>query len=263
MKSLIVCFLILFSYPVNLAAQAPNSLPLNHNCTVYRGFLAGDAAVWKQGIAEQEAIYLKTRDNSDLYVLILSKYGYIGFIIGLKKEEEAKEVIESAEKDVEILASDKRFSARVSAMSGALIAMKISLAPMKAPYLGMKSLRYIEESVEADSNDPAGWVEMGNARFHMPSMFGGSYEEAVKAFSTAVALFEKSSGEMKCNWHYLHALVWLARSNENLNQFEEAKVIYEKILQIEPECLWVKMELYPALLRKRAILPESAFTNLF
>jgi tetratricopeptide (TPR) repeat protein len=230
-------------------AGYPFAVPV-HNCDVYRGFLSGDMNIWIRGITAQEELYRKSRSNDDLFVLILSKYGYIGFIIGMKKSDEARDMLASAEENVEILAKDKAYTARATALRGALIAMRISLNPLKATYLGMRSLRQMEEALKIDSNDPTGWVEMGNARYHMPSVVGGSYKESVRCFSQAITLFEKNPASLKCNWHYLHALVWLAQSHDKLGDLAEAKRIYEKILKIEPEFQWVKRELYPDLIKR-------------
>lgn len=221
-----------------------------HNCDIYKGYLSGELSAWSKGIDDQEAKYARSGSSDDLYVLILSKYGYVGYLISLKRDSEARTVLGSAEKNVEKLSSDKSFAARASAMNGALIAMRISLNPLRATYLGMRSLRQMEEALKIDPDEPACWVEMGNARYHMPSVFGGSYSEAVRCFSQAITLFEKNPAMIKCNWHYLHALVWLAKSYEGMDDNKKAREVYEKILKTEPEFLWVKTELYPSLLKK-------------
>jgi tetratricopeptide (TPR) repeat protein len=239
-----ICLIFVF-----MAFVAPG-ISQTHNCDVYRGYLSGDMEVWTRGIADQEKRFNISGNPDDLFVLVLSKYGYIGYLISMKREGEAKEIIDSAEKNVEKLSADRRYVSRASALSGALIAMRISLNPMRATYLGMRSFRQIEESLKLDQNDPAGWVEMGNARFHMPAIVGGSYSEAARCFSRAVELFEKNPAMLRCNWHYLHALVWLAKSHESMNNLKEAREIYEKLLRLEPDFQWVKTELYPALLKK-------------
>jgi tetratricopeptide (TPR) repeat protein len=45
-------------------------------------------------------------------------------------------------------------------------------------------------------------------------------------------------------------LTLLARNYESLEQYEQAKQTYEKILHFEPDYKWVKNELYPALKAK-------------
>lgn len=250
MNRLILIFLAIFSAMMPAAGQTAGPTVPSHNCNVYRGFLSGDMDVWTKGIAQQEEKYRLSRSSDDLFVLILSKYGYIGFIIGMKKSDEAKDMLSSAEDNVEVLVKDKAYTARATALRGALIAMRINLNPLKATYLGMRSLRQMEEALEIDSDDATGWVEMGNARYHMPSVVGGSYKEAARCFSQAVTLYEKNQTNLICNWHYLHALVWLAQSHDKLGELAEARRVYEKILQKEPEFQWVKKELYPDLIKR-------------
>lgn len=242
-----IIFLVL---PISMEAQPLGEPLVVHNCNVYQGYLSGDLNVWRKGIEQLEGKYKISTSSEDLYALILSKYGYIGFIVGMKKDVDTREILSSTESNVELLSADKRYTSSALAMEGGLIAMKISLNPMRAPFLGMKSLSLIEKSIEADKNNPAAWVEMGNARYHMPSIAGGSYKGAVENFSHALTLFETDQAGLRCNWYYLHTLVWLARSHENTGNVAEAKKIYEKLLKMEPEFLWVKQELYPDLLKK-------------
>lgn len=223
-----------------------------HNCEVYGGYLSGDMEAWTEGIAEQERRHRLSQSGEDLYALILSKYGYIGYLIHLKKKSEAADLIDSAEEDLAVLAGDERFAAPAAALKGALIAMRISIQPLRGVYLGRRSLRLIEEALKLDGEDPAGWVEMGNARYHMPSVVGGSRREAARCFSEAVRLFERDGSALRCNWYYLHAQVWLAKSREGLGDLVAAKTIYERLLALEPEFQWVKNELYPDLLKRMA-----------
>ncbi|RPJ64071.1 MAG: hypothetical protein EHM12_00690 [Dehalococcoidia bacterium] len=239
-----------FAFTTRMAGQIDKTKPTVNNCNVYKGYLSGSIDLWTKGIAEQEEIYKIGRRSEDIYVLILSKYGFISFLIGRKIEYDIMALIISAEADVGVLATDEKFSARATAFKGGLIAMRMNLNPLKAITLGMKSLRLIEESIEADQNNTVGLVEMGNARFHMPSLAGGSHKEAVLCFSQAVNLFETEKDDSRCSWYYLHALVWLARSHESTGNVAEAKRIYEKLLSIEPEFQWVKLELYPEFIKK-------------
>ncbi|MBE0673607.1 MAG: hypothetical protein IH591_03005 [Bacteroidales bacterium] len=250
MKKLIIVFAAIVYATSGVVEGDPfYSFPV-HNCDVYSGYLTGNMNTWTKGIADQEARYRKSLSSGDLYVLILAKYGYIGYLISIKNETEVRDIIASAEDNAAVLSRDKSYAAAAKAMSGALIAMKISLNPLKATYLGMRSLKNIEESLEIDNTDPTGWVEMGNARFHMPAIVGGSFSEAANCFSKAIGIFERNPELLKCNWHYLHALVWLGKSYESMGDLKGAKTIYEKLLKLEPGFQWVSRELYPELLKK-------------
>jgi len=252
MRRICLLFLLLGfgTVPHQTISQTRPGSPVVHNCEVYRGYLTGDMAIWTGAIRSQEQRYRNSGSSDDLYVLVLSRYGYIAYLINMKRDADVRTNIAVAEAEVEKLSADKRYEATASAIRGALLAMRISLNPLKATYLGMRSLRQIEESLRINPADPAGWVEMGNARYHMPAVVGGSYLEAAKCFSEAVTLFEKDRAMLQCNWHYLHALVWLAKSHEGLGNLREARKVYEKALGAEPEFQWVKTELYPQLLKR-------------
>jgi tetratricopeptide (TPR) repeat protein len=225
-----------------------------NNCTVFKGYLEGDLLIWLNGIGEQEKKYRETRSRDDLFVLILSKYGYIGYIVGMKLEGDVREILSSTEENVELLAKEPAYASTAAALRGAMLAMRIKLNPLKATYLGTKSLRLMEESISIDKNNPVGWVELGNARFHMPSFAGGSYKEAIRCFEEAIDLFENDPLKMRCNWHYLHALAWLAKSYEGVGDNVQAKKIYEKLLKTEPGFQWVSRELYPTILKKTGVV---------
>jgi tetratricopeptide (TPR) repeat protein len=230
--------------------SSPISAVPEQNCTVYGGYLSGDIDMFVNGIAEQERKYRASGRSDDLYILVVSRYGYIGYLLSLNNNREARRVLDDANENLETLKGDRSFRARATAMEGALMAMRISLNPLRATYLGARSMSLMEEALDIDNREPVAWVEMGNARFHAPGFAGGSKEEAVKCFSEAVRLFEADERLLKCNWHYLHALVWLAKSHEETGNLQSAKRIYEKLLSIEPQFMWVKQELYPQLLRR-------------
>ena len=137
---------------------------------------------------------------------------------------------------------------KYASFMGAFIAFEIGIDMYKAIYLGPKSMTYIYESVTINPKNPYGWLEKGNAEYHMPRAFGGSYEEAVANFSKALILFEETNNT-DLNWLYLNTLTWLAVSYEKLNDYNNAEIIYQKILAIEPEFQWVKNELFPKFLK--------------
>ena len=84
----------------------------------------------------------------------------------------------------------------------------------------------------------------------MPEMFGGSKEVALKSFHKAEKMMEENPEEIKNDWNYLSLLTIIAQSYEYMDELEESKKYYEKVLSIEPGFVWVKTELYPELLNK-------------
>ena len=129
-------------------------------------------------------------------------------------------------------------------MKGAFIAFKIGLKRSRAVFLGPRSMEHINRAVELDSSNPMAWMEKGNAEYHMPRIFGGSYNKAAQYYKKAINYFEKQH-DGQHTWMYMNALAWLAQSYDKAKEDDQARETYEKILALEPDFKWVKEELYP------------------
>ena len=64
-------------------------------------------------------------------------------------------------------------------------------------------------------------------------------------------MFELGEYELDANWLYLLVLTNLGRWYSEAHELSKANDIYRKILDIEPNYLWVKNYLYPDLAEKR------------
>jgi tetratricopeptide (TPR) repeat protein len=110
-------------------------------------------------------------------------------------------------------------------------------------------VRHARLAMEHDNRNPMGYIQYGNSQFYMPAVFGGSKKEAIVYFQKAQDLMEQD-GDIKHDWNYLSLLTLIAQSFEEMKEHDRAKEYYEKILEIEPQFLWVKNELYPEFLQK-------------
>jgi tetratricopeptide (TPR) repeat protein len=91
-------------------------------------------------------------------------------------------------------------------------------------------------------------MEMGNIWNHMPAIFGGSEEKALKYYSKALEIIEKEpAGNQQNNWMYLNLLTLVGQMHQDMKNQEQAKKYFEQALQIEPGFIWVKEELLPSL----------------
>jgi hypothetical protein len=52
------------------------------------------------------------------------------------------------------------------------------------------------------------------------------------------------------NWMYLNILMILGQSFEKIDQLGNAKISYEKVLQIEPGFVYLRDEVYPSFLKR-------------
>jgi tetratricopeptide (TPR) repeat protein len=244
MKRFVRYFLILILAFVVLKGNA-NPLVDKLQCKFYEAFVTGDMGEWPDWMNMLEEEYNKSGDQDLLYELVLAHYGYVAYLIGIESEEKAKKYLEKGNKYNEILSRSEYYKSHAQAFKGAFLGYEIGMNKAKAVFLGPKSMKHINKAVDMNPYNPNVWVEKGNATFHIPKMFQGSFSEAARYFEKAIEYFEVSEEKTKCNWLYLNSLAWLARSYDKAKNVKKAYDTYQKILRIEPGFSWVKNELYP------------------
>jgi tetratricopeptide (TPR) repeat protein len=95
-----------------------------------------------------------------------------------------------------------------------------------------------------------GYIQNGNSQFYMPPVFGGSKTEAVAHFKKAEILMESNKAQLVNDWNYLSLLALIGQSYFAMEDYKNAKIYYEKALNVEPNFLYVKNELLPELIKK-------------
>lgn len=215
---------------------------------IYNAYISGDMAAWKKVMDEMQQQPAKT--TNFLAELVNYQYGYIGWCVGNNKEDEAKHYMDLAEKNLEILGKQNYSPSKINAYESAFYGFRIGLSPWKAPLLGPKSVKNAELAMQQDAENPLGYIMYGSSQYHMPAVFGGSKEEAIRYFEKAQHLMEYDSTQIRQNWNYLDLLTKIAQSYVEIKNYPKAKTYFEKILQVEPRFLWVKNELYPNFLKE-------------
>lgn len=217
---------------------------------VYESYLTDNRQLWRQSIQELNAAFKASAytDGKVLFELTLAQYGLMGALYGDKPRDDAAlyRMIDQAAASAERLLKFPKYQADAHGFLGAILAMRVGLSPMKAIYLGSKSEGHLKKAILQAPNNPTGWVEKGNLRFHSPAIFGGSNQEAIYCFEKAVKLFDQQPELRENNWLYLHAMVWLGQAYEKAGQKEKAIAVYEKAIAFENRFTWVKEELLPA-----------------
>ncbi len=222
----------------------------DYKCKFYTAYIKGDMTEWPEWIDQLERLYRDHEDPELLNELLVAYYGYVAYLIGVDEDKTAENYIEEAEPYIEKLKNHQAYKASVEALHGAFIAYKIGINKARAIYLGPKSMKHINNAIEIDPDNPKGWMEKGNAEYHMPRYLGGSYEQSAEYYKRAIACFENNDSEAKCSWIYLNAHAWLAQSYQKMGAIDKARSTYEKILSIEPGFTWVSEELYPEFQKK-------------
>ncbi len=217
---------------------------------IYLAYVQGDMSRW-------EAIIRLMEERSDDFSdeerkeLISYYYGYISFLLETDQKDKVQDYIIKGEKHLNLLLKSASNDVTALAYKGSFIGFRIGTNKFKALTLGKESISYINRAYKLDSQNVQAILDKGNLLYHMPGMFGGDKKEAVRLYEKAVLRMEKHQN-LKQNWLYLNVLTTIARHYEEEKQWQKAVLIYEKILQQEPEFSWVKDTLYPAAKRTAA-----------
>jgi len=215
---------------------------------IYNAYITSDMALWKKTIDDMQ----KQNNKNAAYILELInyQYGYIGWCIGNKKYDEAKQYIAQGEKNIEKLEKINYQLSMLNAYKSAFYGFKIGLNKLQAPFIGPKSIDCAKFAIQLDANNPYGYIQIGNSEYYMPAAFGGSKTNAIEYYKKARMIMESDSVMIKNDWNYLSLLTQIALGYEELEQYNKAKAYYDLILRIEPQYKWVKEELYPKFIKK-------------
>jgi len=234
-----------------LSMQLGFSQSTSYRDSMYKAYSRGKMDKWLEIMNTCE----KNSDPNDLkqqFELISYYYGYTAWLIGAEKYDTAEEYIDKSEEIIDKLLDESPENATLLAYKGAYIAFTIGISSLKAIYLGPKSMKYINRSIELDSANIQGNIEKGNSMYYRPSVFGGNKAEAIEYYEKAVESFEKQ-GLVVNNWMYINTMTALGQAYEATDQIQLAKLCYEKIIRIFPNFMWVEDELYPDLLKRHKL----------
>ncbi len=190
------------------------------------------------------------KSSGSILELVNFQYGYIMWCLENNNKTEAVGYLKLAEDNIRSLEVRNADAALVYGYKAAFYGCHIALNKFSAPFNGPKSSDCAKRAIQLDHDQPFGFVQLGNVKFHAPSLMGGSKAGAIGNYLIAKGLMEKNTGELKGDWNYLNLLTTLAGAYEVTADFPKAKMIYEEILRFEPEFKRVKDELYPRLLKK-------------
>lgn len=165
----------------------------------------------------------------------------------------AQQYIQLGDANIAVLEKSGHIPSLVNSYKSAFYGYKIGLNVLKAPFIGPKSVDCAKLAMKQDDKNPYGFIQYANAQYYMPAAFGGSKQEALKYYIKAEKLMELNQNQIKEDWNYLGILIMIAKAYTDLKDYEHAKAYYTKILNIEPNFLWVKTKLLPELSKKQTL----------
>lgn len=238
-KHLLILVLLIF---ISLIAEA------SYKNDIYNAFISGDMKKWKTVIDQLDK--QSNKSNQQYLELLEYQYGYIAYCIGNKDETQAKYYYEKGKEIISRLEKNGYELANVYAYKSAFYGYAIGFKPYQAPVLGPKSIHYARESVKIDKSNSHGYTLLGHIKYYMPVVFGGSKKEAIDYYRKAETLMENDKEKIKDDWNYVGLLTTIAVAYSEVEDYNHARLYFEKIIKIEPELHWVKNELYPEFLKK-------------
>lgn len=218
----------------------------NFESRLYQAFISGNMDEWNKVLVELDVLVSRKPTPANRFKLLHAQYGYIGYLLGLNQTGKAKELIDKAEKQADILAGIPNYQSSAKAIQGALLAYQISISPYKAPFLGLRSLSLIDEAVALNPSNYYALIEKGNALHYAPAIAGGNPTKAVEVYRKALDLIEKDykTGKPK-TWWYINTYTQMGLAAQKAGNKNLAKKIYLTILGMEPNYKWVREDLLP------------------
>jgi tetratricopeptide (TPR) repeat protein len=159
--------------------------------------------------------------------------------------------LEESEKQLAAV-KEEPWKSEATALRGMIAGQLISVrGGASAMTLGPRMRERTEAAFEALPQSPRVLICHGVMFLNTPGMFGGDKDEALRLIKRAVAAYEKSP-EAAPRWGRAWALGWLAQASLQTGDLTAAREAATQALAIEPEYVWVKTGLLPAIEEKAA-----------
>lgn len=215
---------------------------------LFRTFIQERMDLWGDIIQKYESQNTFSTEEEQLQ-LINYYYGYIGYLLGADKEDEAEKYLENGEEILDEILENNPSNAAAFAYRSAFSGWRISLKHSLAPILGPRFLYCNSHAYELDSLNIQAVTDRAAYYFYAPEIFGGDTQRAIYLYGRAVSLMEEKQLNRE-NWQYFNTKVLLAKANDKAGNSKKALSIYEEMLEVEPNFSMVKNGLLPKLKAK-------------
>jgi len=222
--------ILLFTQTVR-AGEIPAAGQSEWDCKLFRAYLDKDMPAWLSLVLSAER---HAASREEVFRLTLAFYGYTAYLSGKNDKATARVYLKKLESYIVKLKSMQYIPSRVEAMEIGVIAFKMSLDPASAIREGPKLLKKINRAAGTYPDCPYLLTERGNADFHRPAVWGGSYKKATAHYRRAVEIFRNTSKDNECNWFYLNTLIQLHRAAKLAGMKKEQEEAEKLIRELAP-----------------------------
>lgn len=225
-------FLILIFTVFSLSVYAENISKI-----IYDSYVDKEMTIWKSVIdslqVEKELGKLSVDQK---WELLNYQYGYVAWAISKKKtmKHEAEAYLDVAKENLSELVEVNGKTSLSNAYNAAFVAYEIGITPIKAPFIGLKCMKYGETALKQDSLNHFALIQYGNIMNYMPAAFGGSKDKALLYYKKAKEVMREDDSLYKENWLYMNLILTIADIYKNKKDYEFTKQYYLEALELEP-----------------------------
>lgn len=182
------------------------------------------------------------------YYAALADYRLANLLIQSDRKRTRTYLNDSIDHLKEATQLDGEFAEAYALLSG-VYGQKIGLNPLQSIVLGPRSGKAIERAVALTPDNPRVVLLQAVGLYYTPKAFGGDREKAIAGFQRAAGLFEQEvvTDTIQPDWGNDEIYAWIGIACKDAGEIEKAREAYEKALEINPECGWVKYVLLPQL----------------
>ncbi len=193
------------------------------------------------------SLYLKTEGQNIFlsYYIALADYRLATYYFSKNIPEEVDRYNSEGKKYLEKAMEQDPSFGEDFALYATLLGYEIGLHPDRAMTLGPKSFEYFAKAFEKEPNNPRIHLLQGISDLYTPEVYGGGVAKAMETLSKSVSLFEKENikDPLKPSWGREEAYTFLGLAYEKKNDFEKARELLKKALEINPDYAMAKREL--------------------
>lgn len=246
MKKLVIIILsILFSTVCIFADEFEDKI-IKARDLLEEGYLSWNEAKMQESLAQFERLlFLEKEKYLVHYYLGLNSYRLAVFYN--KDEDKSDKMTDMAINHLEESQKLNNTFAESYALLSSCYGLKIGMSPWKGMILGIKSGNLLDKAVSLEPDNPRVWLMKGISTNYTPKIFGGSKEKALEELKKAESCYEneKRINPILPGWGYDETFAWMGIILKELGKLEQAKIILEKGLKINPENGWIKYQLLP------------------
>lgn len=169
--------------------------------------------------------------------------------LSLQRKREAKAALDSAESSLDRVNGVLDWPEN-AALLGAVIGLKIGLSgnPFTAIRNGPRSNRELDRAARMGPSNPRVFLLRGIGTLYKPRAFGGGPDKAASELEHAIELFRVDApGAPRPSWGRDEAFVFLGIARARQGRTAEARIAYQRALEVDPGNRLVRDSLLPAL----------------